>query len=55
MPYSTIRASATVPSEHAPEVKEIIDQAIDKIVIQNIPVADSEVIEECAEPPEEED
>lgn len=51
MPFTTIRASLTVPSEHAEESHAIIDRAIDQVIVQNIPVADSEVTEECADPP----
>jgi hypothetical protein len=51
MPFKTIRASLTVPSEHAEEAHEILDRAIDQLIIQNIPVADSEVTEECADAP----
>jgi hypothetical protein len=53
MPYVIIRASVTVPSEHGPEVHELLDQAIDQAAMDDIPVADSEVTEECADPPEE--
>lgn len=49
----TIRACLTVPSEHVQEAHEIIDRAIDQLIIQDIPVADSEVTEECADPPRE--
>ena len=51
MPYTTIRASLKVPSKYASEAHEMIDHAIDQIFIRNIPVTDSEVIEECSDPP----
>ena len=53
MPFTNIRASLTVPTEHAEEVHESMDQAIDQLIVNNIPVSDSEITEACADPPVE--
>ena len=53
MPFQTVRASLTVDAEHAAEVQEILDTAIDQIAVRNIPVFNTEVTEECADPPED--
>ena len=46
MPFTTIRASLTVPSEHADAAREILEQAIDRVAIEGASVADSEVTED---------
>ncbi len=52
MPFQTVRASLTVPADYAAEVHEIMETAIDQVAVRDIPVADSEVTDECADPPE---
>ncbi len=53
MPFQNVRASLTVPAEDAAQVQEIMNTAIDQVAIRNIPVSDSEVTAECADPPDD--
>lgn len=51
MPYSIIRVSLKLPSEHVAEIREVLENAIDQAAIRNIPVSDISVEDECANPP----
>ena len=52
MPYSIIRVSLKLPSQHVAEMREILENAVDQAAIRNIPVSDISVDDdECADPP----
>ena len=51
MPFQTIRASLTVPTENVPEMHEVMENAVDQAIIRDIPVFDTEVTDECADTP----
>ena len=53
MPFSQFRASLIVPSQYREEIREELDNTIDRLAERSIPTRDSAVEDECADPPED--
>ena len=53
MPYVTITARTTVPSEQAALAQETLESALDQLAVQEVPTVSTEVTEECADAPTE--
>lgn len=55
MPTIQVQAKVRVSAEFASEMHERFDLVIDQAAIDLIPIEDSEVSTECADPPSEKD
>ena len=53
MPFSNVRASLTVPLQYKQETREEIDSAIDRLAERGVPIRDSAIEDECADPPDD--
>lgn len=51
MPYARLSINVTVPNEVATQSREILEKALDQLIIENIPAYNINVEEECVDPP----
>ena len=53
MPFSQFRASLIAPSQYREEIREELDNTIDRLAERGVPIRDSAVEDECVDAPDD--
>ena len=53
MPFSDFRASLTAPSQYTEEIREELDNTIDRLAERGVPIRDAAIEDECADAPDD--